>query len=111
MRYRWVVFLLLFAGVGLAAYFAAGTLGIWNAPGQAQVRPVPPGDQEIAWIAPATSGDAWERLVAALKLLQQDWPKLHGGAALDLDLDLDKAFLDLTAEVPEIGLQIGRAHV
>lgn len=104
MRYRGLVFVLLFAGVGLAGYFAAWSLGIWNAPGQAQVRPVPPGHQEIAWIAPATSGDAWERLVAALKLLQQDWPKLQSGA---LELDLDRAFLDLTAEVPEIGLRLG----
>lgn len=105
MRYRWLVFLFLFAAVGLAGYFAARTLGIWNAPGQAQVRPVATGHQEIAWIAPATSGDAWERLVAALKLLQQDWPKLQPGVTLDLDLD--KAFLDLTADVPEIGLRLG----
>lgn len=105
MRYRGLVFFLSFAGVGLAGYLAAWTLGIWNAPGQAQVRPVPPGHQEIAWIAPATSGDAWERLVAALKLLQQDWPKLQRGATLDVDLD--KAFLDLTADVPEVGLRLG----
>ncbi|MCI0681211.1 MAG: hypothetical protein L0Y71_03830 [Gemmataceae bacterium] len=103
MRYRSLVFVLLLAGVAVAGYVAARTLGIWSVPGQ--VRPVPPGDQEIAWILPATSGDAWERLVAALKLLQQDWPKLQPGTKLELDLD--KAFLDLTADVPEIGLRLG----
>ena len=100
MRYRWLVFLALMAGVGLAGFFAARGLGIWSAPSQA--RPVPVGDQEIAWILPATSGDAWERLVAALKQLQQDLPKIQAGGPLELDLD--KAFLDLTADVPEIAL-------
>ncbi|HWY88658.1 MAG TPA: hypothetical protein VNX28_18235, partial [Gemmataceae bacterium] len=44
----------------------------WAATGLAEVRAVPTGHREIAWISPATSGDSWERLVAALELLQKD---------------------------------------
>lgn len=96
MQWRWLLFLSLFAGIGLAGWFVVRRL---DAPGQAGVRPVPPGDHEIAWIAPATSGDGWERLVAALTQLQQAGTVLH--------VDLDKAFLDLTADVPEIALRQG----
>ncbi len=105
MRYRWLLFLTLCAGVGLAGYFVGKSLGLWAAPNQASVRPVPAGHQEIAWIAPATSGDAWERLVAALAQLQEQGSKRSGSATLHLDLD--KAFLDLSAEVPEIALALG----
>ena len=101
MRYRWLLFLALFAGIGLAGYLVARIL---DTSSQASVRPVPPGHQEIAWIAPATSGDGWERLVAALTLLQERGSKPAGGAALRLDLD--KAFLDLSADVPEIALTL-----
>src|SRR5262245_14353515 len=102
MRWRWLLFLSLLAGIGLVGWFAVGRL---EAPGHARVRPVPPGDREIAWIAPATSGDAWERLVAALSQLQQLGAKIPAGA--HLHVELDKAFLDLTADVPEIALRLG----
>ena len=58
---------------------------------------MPRGHQEIAWIAPATSGESWERLVAALKLLQND---------STLQVDYDKAFLPLTADVPEVAFHL-----
>jgi len=79
--------------------------GGWFEPVAAPVRPVPPGSRELAWIAPATSGETWERLVAALTQLERDWPTLHDGATLDIDLD--RAFLALTADVPEIGIRVG----
>lgn len=102
MRAWWAIFLVVAVGVGLLGYEVARRFGIWGTATQAQVRPVRAGDQEIAWIAPATSGDSWERLVAALKQLQKDWPEQYDGK--QLQLDLDKAFLDLTADVPEIAL-------
>lgn len=92
----------LVAAVAAAGGVAAWRTGFLTATSQVLVRPVPPGHREIAWIAPATSGDSWERLVAALKQLQIDWSKFH--PAQQLDLALDKAFLDLTADVPEISL-------
>jgi hypothetical protein len=88
--------------LGLAALIAVVAWGGWFDPAQAAVRPVPPGSQEIAWIAAATSAEPWERLIAALKQLQRDWPDRHSGEAITLNLD--RAFLDLTADVPEIGL-------
>lgn len=105
MRSRFWFLAALAAGLGLTGYWTAQRLGIWGWPSQAHVRPVPPGDQEIAWIAPATSGDSWERLVAALRQMQQNGPKNRLDDALQLDLE--KAFLDLTADVPEIGLSLG----
>ncbi len=75
-------------------------------PPAAQARPLPPGDQEIAFLMPATSGDTWERLVAAVKALHRDWaaepnevpdrPTLH--------TDRSKAFVELTADVAEVAL-------
>jgi hypothetical protein len=102
MHARWLVLLALLAVAGTAGYGAARRWGLGAAAGEARARPIPPGCHEIAWIAPATSSDSWERLVAALRQLQQDWPKLQPGTALDINLD--KAFLDLTTDVPEIAL-------
>jgi hypothetical protein len=95
-------FVLALGLLGLAALIAIVGWSQWFEAAQAAVRPVPPGCQEIAWIAAATSAEPWERLVAALKQLQRDWPTLYPGQALQLNLD--RAFLDLTADVPEIGL-------
>src|ERR1700756_4168313 len=62
-----------------------------------EVRPVPEGDQEIAWIDAATSSDVWERLVSALHNLEETWPKSHG-AGPALQVNYDRAFLELTAD-------------
>lgn len=55
-------------------------------------------DQEVAWIAPATSGETWERLVKALRLLEADGV---------VRLDLTRAFLQASADVPDIGVTRG----
>src|SRR5262245_13988570 len=73
-------------------------LGWWSEIEPGRVRPVAAGDQEIAWIAPATSGETWERLVKALRLLAHDCRKDHGTA--ELAINTDRAFLLLTADVP-----------
>lgn len=88
----------------LAGLIAVVAWGGWFDSAAAPVRAVPPGSRELAWIAPATSGETWERLVAALKQLQRDWPTLHDGAVLDIDVD--RAFLALTADIPEIGIRL-----
>jgi hypothetical protein len=74
----------------------------WAATGLAEVRAVPTGHREIAWISPATSGDSWERLVAALVLLVQEKSNAVGGKTLRVAFD--NAFLPLTADVPEVAL-------
>jgi hypothetical protein len=68
-------------------------------------RPVPPGHQEIVFLAPATSGESWERLVAAVDALYEESlqadsvrPKLH--------VNKDRAFVELTADVPEVGIWV-----
>lgn len=101
------------------------TVRQWAAAGLAEVKDVPTGHQEIAWISPATSGDGWERLVAALGMLQRaadagvpsvnspqaaakrGAPALPPGRALRVDLA--NAFLPLTADVPEVALYFADA--
>lgn len=90
----------LFAG----AYFA----WVRTPSGPGRVKPVPPGDQEIAWIAPATSGVDWERLVKAVRVLAEQWSKLHGGESISIADG--SAFLPLTADVPEIGIRFGTSE-
>jgi hypothetical protein len=67
--------------------------------------PVPAGDQEIVFLAPATSADAWERLVAAVDMLERE-SRHAGSSKRRLDVDKTKAFVELTAEVPEVLLSV-----
>ena len=63
----------------------------------ATVRPVPDGDQEIAWLESATTGTNWERFVVALSRLariKSAWPKMT--------IVADNAFPERTVEVPEL---------
>jgi hypothetical protein len=90
----------------LAAYLTLKSFDMLAAPGLAEAKPLAVGDQEIAWIAPATSGDTWERLVAALRNLEETWPRVHPDLP-GLRVEYDRAFLDLTADIPEITLNVG----
>jgi hypothetical protein len=69
----------------------------------ALVPPLLPGHQEVAWFSPATSGDGWERLVAALKNLEKDWAAIHPTLP-PLKVSFEDAFLNETASVPQIAL-------
>lgn len=104
---RVVLVSLLAVVLAVIGYFALRGQSFWAPLGPGRVKSVPEGDQEIAWIAPATSGEAWERLVKAVRLLANDWEEIQGGAALQLDTE--RAFLPLTADVPEIGLRFPKS--
>jgi hypothetical protein len=71
-------------------------------------RPVPPGHQEIVFLLPATSGESWERLVAAVEALYSESQK--AGSPYKLQVNKDRAFVDLTADVPEVGLWVEGAE-
>jgi hypothetical protein len=98
----------------LATFLAAGAAGLflWSfglLETGADYRPVPPGHQEIAFLAPATSAESWERLVGAVDALfadsqsgKGDRPRLH--------VDKSRAFLELTADVPEVSLWVEGAE-
>ena len=93
------------AGAGLSLLAAALLLpwaGFWTSLETGHVRPLSTGDQEIAWLAPATGGETWERLVKALRLLAAECRTVHGTE--ELQIDASRAFLPLTADVPEVGL-------
>ncbi|MFN4259851.1 MAG: hypothetical protein ACK4RK_11175 [Gemmataceae bacterium] len=64
--------------------------------GLACVRPVPSGDQEIAWLNPANARPTWERIITGLQHLRTEHP--------DLRLDLRHAYPPQTAAVPEVAL-------
>lgn len=94
MRRIRFVLLLLLAGLVVTGYFALRALGFFGV--GLTARPVPKGDQEIAWISPATSSANWERFVAAVR-------RVAGERQLVV-LETN-AFPDQTAAVPEVGLE------
>jgi hypothetical protein len=87
----------------LGGYLTLSSLDILGLPARGEVRAVPAGHQEVAWIAPATSDETWERLVAAIRLVVQHWREAFPESPV-LQASFDRAFLDLTADVPEVGL-------
>lgn len=99
---RWALaagLLLLVAG---GVYLAARALDLING-SVGQVRPLGEGEQEVAYIEPATNVEDWERIVSALTHLRDDWPSLYPGRPA-LHVDLERAFPSLTADVPEVAL-------
>jgi hypothetical protein len=103
--FRWlagVVILLVVCWAGYLVLRAQGIVGPWR---MGNVKDVPAGDQEIALIAPATSDEAWERVVAAARHLVGQWTKIAPGAPA-LAATVDDAFLDQTTGIPEFGLHL-----
>lgn len=110
MRTIRVIILTLMIGTFLlAGYLTLSSLGVLGDPALAEVKGVPSGHQEIAFLAPATSGEAWERFVAAVALLQREWPDIYPDAP-KLLVNQSKAFLPLTADVPEIAFHLGNCR-
>ncbi|MBM4067477.1 MAG: hypothetical protein FJ271_00825 [Planctomycetes bacterium] len=88
-----------------AGYLVLRSQGVLDRMRMGEVKVVPTGHQEIALIAPATSDEAWERLVAAASYLVREWPRI-APASPPLQVVLDQAFLKHTAGVPEFGLRL-----
>jgi hypothetical protein len=87
--------------LGLATIFVVGWLllgnfGLFGTPHPIRPKTVPHGDQEIAYIFPATSGSSWERFVAAVQRVKKRWPSLI--------VDDHHAFPEQSAGVPEVVL-------
>src|SRR5438128_6107085 len=89
----------------IASYMTLRAVGVIGVPAAAQVKPVPAGHQEIALLAPATSSDTWERLVAAVRTLESDWRTVYPQGPR-LVADYNKAFVNLTADVPQLALRV-----
>lgn len=86
----------------ISVVLALGALVLWFWPVDRNiVRPVPAGDQEVAWLNPATGSGAWERFVAAVYRLQADRPDLGLEIAPNVN-----PFPARTTEVPELALSI-----
>ncbi len=85
---------------------AAGAVLFWplaaGPANRAVARPVPKGDQEVAWLNPATNAVSWERFVAAVQRLKTDRPELHLHVFADA-----AAFPTQTADVPELAISVG----
>jgi hypothetical protein len=100
-----LVLFLLAATVAVAGYLTLRGFALLGPP-EGGARPVPDGCQEIACLSPATSADAWERLVAAVRFLQAQWAKEHPDLPR-LDVDLEHVFTERTTDVPEFSLGLG----
>src|SRR4051794_11590709 len=97
-RYRWPLLglLVLLAGVPLTLY-ALGVRLPWNDPQRLpEPRPVPAGDQEVAWLQTATSWESWEQFVLGLKRAAAEVPGLA--------VDDSNAFPEQTTATPEVVL-------
>lgn len=80
----------------LSGYFILRSFGLIGGTHLARAQPVPFGDQEVAYLQTATSGAAWERLVAGIHRVQKRWP--------ELSVDDRNAFPEQSAAVPEVVL-------
>jgi hypothetical protein len=106
MRNKRIITVLLVVVLLTAALLALRSFDVFGAVTLGEVKAVVSGDQEIAWIAPATSSETWERVVAAVHSLEDTWSRVHSTRPA-LRADYRRAFLDLTADVPEIALRLG----
>src|SRR5437899_12920750 len=93
-----VLVLLVLAGTG---YGALRGLGVFDAP--TAYRAVQPGHQEIVFLAPATSADSWERLVAPVDALVQE-SQQAASTKQNLVLDKNRACINMTSNMPEVAL-------
>src|SRR5437764_487008 len=87
--------------VSAALALGAAAVVFWPGEGAANralPRPVPEGDQEIAWLNPATSAVAWERFVSAVRRVQAEQPEAGW------QLDESNAFPLQTTAAPEVSL-------
>ena len=90
-----------------AALLLAAIVILWPVWGQTRIAaavplPVPAGDQEIVFLAAATTNAAsWERFVAAVHRLPTDRPELGVRVVADLN-----AFPEQTTTVPEIAIAV-----
>jgi hypothetical protein len=106
---RLSLFAILAAALVTAAYLTLRGFDLLGAPGEASVKRVPQGHQEVAFLIPATGGETWERLVAALDALKRDWSERHPRGP-QLLVRKDNAFVELTADVAQLALWLeGRA--
>jgi hypothetical protein len=99
--FRWALTAILFVILAAAVYQTALWLGGWGNINDSQVMPLDGGDQEIAYIEPATGIEEWGRLVTALQLLERDWPRVNPELPA-VKVDIERAFPQLSATVPEV---------
>jgi hypothetical protein len=96
-RLRYLLWLGL-VGILVAGYFILGSFGILGTALEVKARPVPPGDQEVAYIQAATNGANWERFVTGMQRIKKVWP--------GLEIDPKNAFPNQSAAVPEVALRV-----
>ncbi len=94
------------AAAGYVAFRHPQSLGF---PAPPEVRPVPSGDQEIAWIHTATNSTNWERFVEGVRHVEQTLRESK--PELGLAADFSNAFPEQTTVVPEVVLRVhGSPH-
>lgn len=93
------IFLLLGAVLVTAGYLTLRSFGLLVGPTLAEVKAVPAGSQEVAWISTATGVETWNRIVEAARRLEQRWPQEPA-----LHVDTGAAFPGRSTTIPELAL-------
>jgi hypothetical protein len=91
--------LILSLGLGailVAGWFMLGGFGLFGTPHASRPKSLPHGDQEVAYIMPATSGSSWEQFVAGALRVKKRWPGVI--------VEDRNAFPQESATVPEVAL-------
>lgn len=91
---RWMFLLLVVLAFAALLAFVIRPSWLASPRALAEPRPVPPGDQEIAWIHTTTNGTTWERFLTGLKRVEMLVPGLQ--------IDDSEAFLDESTAVPQV---------
>jgi hypothetical protein len=96
----WRGTLVTLVGLGLLAWLVAGGWALWfgGAVAPARPLPVPAGDQEVVWLYPSTSGEAWSLFVIGVKRCEMP----VGGVPSGVTVDDSAAFPEQTTAVPEL---------
>jgi len=97
-RFRWPALILAACLIGAAVGVAAWAAWVRPASRLPEPRPVPSGDQEIAWLHNTTGGDTWALFVIGLKRLEMPFRGEPGG----LTVDDARAFPEQSTAVPEL---------
>ncbi len=97
------VFIVLGTIFAVAMYLTLRSFGMLGDSVLSEVKPVPQGSLEIAWLGPATGAGTWERLVEAADQVKKQWSE-NPEDRPQLIVHHEDAFPGQTAEVPEISL-------
>lgn len=92
----------LLGGIAVAGLVAAVAFVFYPGPSTPQPVPVRAGEQEVAWLYPATAPTSWNRFVMALARAEDDLAAAVPGLRVRIDA---KTFPEETTSIPEAAIE------